>query len=117
VPTALIPSPALLVADDRVQTTRSGGRLMAQAPATIRGQLEVRGVGIVSVPYAPSAELVLAADLVAPGEIERLPDPMPEAEIMGVRLKLIKLAPFESSAPIKLLLALAQLFARPEIVV
>jgi serine kinase of HPr protein (carbohydrate metabolism regulator) len=116
-PTALIPSPTLLVADDRVQITRSGERLKAEAPATIRGKLEVRGLGIMTVPCTAGAELVLVADLVAPDRIERFPDPEPEVEIMGVRLKLLNLAPFEAAAPIKLLLALAQTFARPAIVV
>ncbi len=36
---------------------------MAEAPATIRGKLEVRGLGIVTVPCVASAELVLVADL------------------------------------------------------
>jgi serine kinase of HPr protein (carbohydrate metabolism regulator) len=111
-PTALIPSPTLLVADDRVHISRSGGRLKAEAPATIRGKLEVRGLGILSVPCVASAELALIADLTTPDRIERFPDPAPEAEIMGVRLPLLYLAPFEAAAPIKLLLALAQTFKR-----
>lgn len=111
-PTALIPSPTLLVADDRVQITRADQHLKAEAPATIRGKLEVRGLGILSVPLIASAELVLVADLVAPDRIERLPDPAPETHFMGVRLPLLYLAPFEAAAPIKLLLALARTMQR-----
>lgn len=107
-PTALIPGPVLLVADDRVDVSRTSSGLKAAAPATIRGMLEVRGQGIVTVPYVDSAALVMVADLVAPEHVERLPDPVPQAEILGFSLPLLRLAPFEASAPAKLLLALAQ---------
>ncbi len=114
-PTALLASPALLVADDRAVVTRKGERLTVEAPATIRGKLEVRGLGIVTVPSLQSAELVLVADLVAPEQIERLPDPAPETELMGIRLPLLHIAPFEASSPVKLLLALFARFKRPAI--
>lgn len=111
-PTALTAVPAMLVADDYVTVTRTGDRLVAEAPATIRGKLEVRGLGIVTVPCQDSAELVLVADLVAPEQIERFPDPTPEVELGGVKLPLLHIAPFEASAPVKLLLALAERFRR-----
>ena len=111
-PTALIPTPTLLVADDQVQITRTDQRLEADAPATIRGKLEVRGLGILNVPFISSAALVLVADLVAPDRIERHPDPAPDTYIMGIRLPLMYLAPFEASAPVKLLAALAQTLSR-----
>jgi serine kinase of HPr protein (carbohydrate metabolism regulator) len=107
-PTALIPSPTMLIADDRVELKRAQGRLTASAPASIRGRIEVRGLGIVTVPYAASATLALIADLVDSDRIERLPDPAPQTEILGVQLPLLRIAPFEAAAPVKLLLALAQ---------
>jgi serine kinase of HPr protein (carbohydrate metabolism regulator) len=116
-PTALIASPAMLVADDRVVVTRSGDRLRVEAPATIRGKLEVRGVGILSVPYAPSAELALLADLVAAGDVERLPEETADTEILGLRRRLVRIEPFAAAAPIKLLLALARANAGPKTVV
>ncbi len=112
-PTALIPSPTVLVADDRVDISRSGGRLEVEAPAAIRGKLEVRGLGILTVPYVARAELILIAELTAPAGIERLPDPPEQTDIMGVRLPLFRLTPFEAAAPVKLLLALAQALRRP----
>jgi serine kinase of HPr protein (carbohydrate metabolism regulator) len=111
-PTALTAVPAMLVADDYVTVTRTGDKLVAEAPATIRGKLEVRGLGIVTVPCLDRAELVLVADLVAPERIERLPDPAPEVDLAGVKLPLLHIAPFEASAPVKLLLALAERFRR-----
>jgi serine kinase of HPr protein (carbohydrate metabolism regulator) len=102
----------MLVADDYVTVTRKGEKLFAEAPATIRGKLEVRGLGIVTVPCRESAELVLIAELVAPEQIERYPDPAPVAELGGVKLPLLHIAPFEASAPVKLLVALAERFKR-----
>jgi HPr kinase/phosphorylase len=96
-----------LVADDQVALTRDGRRLLATAPAGIRGKLEVRGVGIVGVKALPQCELVLVVDLVPPEAVERLPEPGATALLAGVELPLIRLAPFEGSAPIKLALAVA----------
>lgn len=106
-PGTLIPAPAGLVSDDQVCLERVGERLRASAPPAIRGKLEVRGMGILSVPAVESAELVLVADLVSPSEIERLPDPIPSLNLLGVEVPLLRLAPFEQSAPVKLLLALS----------
>ena len=64
----------ILVADDQVHLTCKGGRLIVRAPESIRGRIEVRGVGIVDVKSLEEAELVLVVDLVPTGEIERLPD-------------------------------------------
>jgi serine kinase of HPr protein (carbohydrate metabolism regulator) len=97
-----------LVADDQVDLVRDGKRLLAAAPASIRGRLEVRGVGIVDVKPLPRCELVLVVDLVATSKhIERLPGTFPTVQLVGVELPLLRLAPFESSAPIKLALAVA----------
>lgn len=108
-PTALIPSQTLLVADDQVQLSRTGKILKVEAPPTIRGKLEVRGLGILTVPTLKIADLALVADLTVPEKIARFPDPRPQTVLLGLRVPLIFLAPFEASAPIKLLLALAQM--------
>jgi len=108
-PTALIPSQILLVADDQVQLSRKGKSIKAEAPATIRGKLEVRGLGILTVPSLERADLTLIADLSASEKVARFPDPEPQTELLGLSLPLLLLAPFEASAPIKLLLALAQM--------
>ena len=56
---SLIPEAPRLVADDQVILTRVGGAVEARAPATILGKLEVRGIGIVAVPFTPGAEVRL----------------------------------------------------------
>lgn len=76
------------------------------APQVLQGLIEVRGLGIVHVPFVGAARLVLVADLVAAGVIERLPEPADPATICGIEIPRMLVAPFEGSAPIKLLLAL-----------
>ncbi len=101
----LIDAGARLVADDQTEIARVGRGLVARAPKTIFGKLEVRGIGIVKVRAVKQARLVLAVDLVRPDQVERLPDPE-WVELLNVRIPLIRLAPFEISAPAKLRLAL-----------
>ena len=60
------------------------------------------------MPHVPRAEVKVVADLSAPGAIERLPEASASAELVGVRVPLIRLAPFEAAAPVKLLLAIVQ---------
>lgn len=101
--------PPRLVADDYVSIRRgTASELIASAPAAIAGCLEVRGIGIVMVPALPLVRLVLLVDLVVAGSVERLPDPPPLADLLGVTLPLLRLAPFEASAPLKLALAIAR---------
>jgi serine kinase of HPr protein (carbohydrate metabolism regulator) len=83
-----------------------GGRIVASAPETIAGRLEVRGIGIVSVPHVAAAPVALVVDLVPPGTIERLPDAA-RRNYLGIALPLVALAPFEASATAKIRLALA----------
>lgn len=98
--------PPLLVADDQVQLIRDGSRLRAKAPDTIRGKIEIRGVGIVEVKSLPEAELGLVVDLVAAG-VERLPPQNAAIRLLGIELPLLRLVPWEASAAIKLAVALA----------
>jgi serine kinase of HPr protein (carbohydrate metabolism regulator) len=103
---AALEAPAL-VADDQVRLSRDGDRVLAAAPASIAGQMEVRGIGIVGVKPSAEAELVLVVDLVDGAAVERLPPPA-TVRLLGVDLPLCRLAPLEPSAPIKLALALAR---------
>lgn len=57
-----------LVADDQVLIEDGAAR----APAALAGLLEVRGLGILRLPYAATARVALAVEL---GEAERLPAP------------------------------------------
>jgi HPr kinase/phosphorylase len=107
----LIDAGALLVADDQTELRREGDEVVATAPATIAGQLEVRGLGIVETPTAARAPLRLVVDIVSPAEVERLPEEH-TARYCGIEVSLLKLAPFESSAAAKLRAALRSLVRR-----
>jgi serine kinase of HPr protein (carbohydrate metabolism regulator) len=99
--------PPALVADDQVELRRDGNRVLAGAPTSISGKIEVRGVGIVNVKALTACELVLVVDLVAPEAVERMPEKHDKVRLAGIDLPVLRLAPFESSAPIKLALAVA----------
>jgi len=98
---------ACLVADDQVLLMRVGNNVQARAPRTITGQMEVRGIGIVEVEHDVASSLVLIVDLVAAPDVPRMPpDPLPCEDVQGVALPVLKLYPFEISAPVKLKIAL-----------
>lgn len=101
----LIDQGACLVADDQTELRREGTEIIMSVPATIAGQLEVRGLGIVAVPSVASAPLRLVVDLMPAEAIERLPLPR-ECSFLGCVVPGVALAPFEASAPAKLRLAL-----------
>ena len=105
-PSALLHDQVKLIADDQVILTREPGGLIATAPTATRGRLEVRGVGMLEVAAAAQCEIVLVADLVREGPIERFPDPWPVIHLLGYDVPLMRLLPFEDSAPAKLIAAL-----------
>ena len=92
-----------LIADDQVELVRDGGSLLASPPATIAGQIEVRGVGIVDRSYVSGLPVALAFDLAETPE--RLPEPARRV-VGGVLLPCLGLAPFDVSAPLKVEAAL-----------
>ena len=104
---SLVDQPAVLVADDQVEisVTGDGKALHVSAPATIRGRIEVRGIGIMDVPTVTGARLVLVVDLVSPEVMVRMPE-IAWTAIASVPVRLMQFTPFEVSAPLKLLLAL-----------
>lgn len=101
----LIDGGAVLVADDRITLSETGGNVVAEAPETIAGKLEVRGLGIVRLPFQVSSAVRLVVDLVGGASVERLPNAA-ETVLLGVALPVLNLAPFEASAPAKIRLAL-----------
>jgi serine kinase of HPr protein (carbohydrate metabolism regulator) len=104
----LIDGAAMLVADDGVELRRSGDAVVARlppaAPESVRGRIEVRGLGIAPVPTVAEVRLDLVIDLVPPESVERLPEPA-TVELLGVRLCLLRLHGLEPSAPAKVRLA------------
>jgi HPr kinase/phosphorylase len=101
-----------LVADDQVALRAEAGALRPDAPAALRGLLEVRGLGILGpFPLAVTPILRLAARLLPRADIPRLPEPESwSAE--GIALPAIRLHGFDASAPAKLALALDVVLGR-----
>jgi serine kinase of HPr protein (carbohydrate metabolism regulator) len=105
----LIDRGAVLVSDDYTILARADDRLLASAPATIAGRMEIRGVGIISVTHVEPVPVALLIRLGA--QVERLPEPAPRC-FEGVLVPAITLDPREASAPIKVELALKHLLER-----
>jgi hypothetical protein len=104
----LIDRGAQLVSDDYTLVQRVGDRLLASAPATIAGRIEVRGLGVIDMPHVQDAyvRLLIALDEPVPRMPEAAP---PERWIAGVAVPVVALAALEPSAPIKVELALRSL--------
>jgi len=97
----LIDAGARLVADDQTELRCADGEIVAAAPPSIAGRIEIRGIGILDCPAVAAAPLRLVVDLVALGEVERLPEPS-SCRYLDRDIPLIRLAPFEASATAKL---------------
>ncbi|WP_176591584.1 HPr kinase/phosphorylase [Sphingobium sp. EM0848] len=99
----LIDRGAVLVSDDYTRVLEIEGRLFARAPDRIVGMMEVRGLGLIDMPHADNAPVALAVDL--SDTVERMPLETAMRVIAGVEVPVVRLAPFEASAPIKVELA------------
>lgn len=109
----LIERGAKLVADDRTELFTRDGGLCARAPKSLAGLIEVRGAGIIALPFVPEARIALAVEMMEEGYVPRMPQPErymtpPELTLSeGERPPLIWLAPLEASAPAKVTIAAA----------
>jgi serine kinase of HPr protein (carbohydrate metabolism regulator) len=95
-----------LVADDQVIVRTTARGLEAAPPRQLEGLLEVRGLGVIRIPFQAPVSLSLLVDLVTT-PVERLPDPWPTEDIAGIQLPILKVAAFEASTAGKVALALA----------
>ncbi len=103
----LIDRGASLVSDDYTLVRRVEGRLLASAPETIMGKIEVRGVGILEFPAERDVPVALFVDLDM--DATRLPVAPERHMVAGVAVPAIGLAALEASAPIKVEAALRKL--------
>jgi serine kinase of HPr protein (carbohydrate metabolism regulator) len=100
----------VLVSDDRTIVRKEGSRLIASAPETIKGKLEVRGVGIVEMEHQRDVPIALVVELSS--DIQRLPDEGRERLILGAAIPLINVDAMTASAPSKVAVALDRLGLR-----
>lgn len=109
----LIDDGARLVADDRTLISVEKGRLIARCPDSIRGLIEIRGLGIVQLPVKPSVAIALVVRLGKEGP--RLPAPafyQPPRPLMPATLPpQIQLDAHFAATPAKVRMAL-QTFSR-----
>lgn len=100
----LIDRGALLVSDDYTIVRRVDGRLLAGAPETIHGKIEVRGIGILEFETASDVPVCLLVDL--DRDVERLPPEVETMQIAGVTVPVIAANALEASAAVKVEAAL-----------
>lgn len=98
----LVDRGARLIADDGTIVRRDGAKVYASPPPTIAGLMEVRGVGVVTVPGAATAAegfpVALAVNLMAaPADVARMPDPA-SRDLAGVAVPCVNLWGFAASA-------------------
>ena len=96
-----------LVSDDQTIVRKDGDRLLASAPPTIQGRLEIRGIGIVEMETVGDVPVALFVELTS--DIQRLPDDSRERLVLDVQLPLISVDAMTASAPSKVALALDRL--------
>lgn len=95
----LIDRGAMLVSDDYTELDGAGVQLTARAPATIAGQIEIRGLGIEAIVYRSQVAVALAVTACAAPE--RMPPPGLHRQLCGLNVPMIALPLLEPSAPIK----------------
>jgi serine kinase of HPr protein (carbohydrate metabolism regulator) len=97
----------VLVSDDQTIVRKSGEQLISSAPLTIKGKLEIRGVGIVEMETVADIPVALVVELTS--DIQRLPDDSRDRPLLGIRVPLISVDAMTASAPSKVALALDRL--------
>jgi len=91
-----------LVADDRTVVFASGGRPYGKAPESLRDKLEVRGLGIVTVPAVAQCRIGVVVRCVdAAQAVERMPQTRLE-RLAGLDVPVFDLWPLEPAAPAKI---------------
>ena len=101
----LIDRGAVLVADDRTVLRVEGGAVLASAPATLVGSLEVRGLGIVALPHLAEVAVAMCVELAR--DVDRLPPPRTRSLLEIVVAEMV-IDPRPASAPLLVELMLAQ---------
>ena len=97
----------VLVSDDQTILSPRDGQLYASPPETLAGLLELRGVGLVKVPFVQDVALRLVVDLKPSTLIERMPEPASlRAMLLGVVLPRVETDASHPSAATRIRTAL-----------
>jgi HPr kinase/phosphorylase len=95
----LIDRGAMLVSDDGVWVRAGNPFPLLQTAPNIAGLIEMRGIGIVEMPFVDCVPLLLVVQLGV--DIERLPTEGKTMKIAGSQVRSMALLAFEASAPLK----------------
>jgi len=97
-----------LVADDRVILSAVDGKLFAGVPEILAGLLEIRGQGLVTVPYLSPVPIELVVDFESPERCSRMPEAADRTvSIHGVSLRRLALPLGQGDGWIRVRAALA----------
>lgn len=98
----LIDGGGQLVADDQTQLDLVEGQLVASSPATLAGLIEVRHVGLLTLPFRAQAPVALYVELVAAvAGLERLPQ-LAFYSLLDCPVRWLKLPATAASTPAKI---------------
>jgi HPr kinase/phosphorylase len=97
----LIDQGAVLIADDQVECQKRKDAVFLSAPATLAGLIEIRGLGLMRLPFAADVILRLVIDLVPQEQMQRMPEAF-FAQICGDAIPCFQLCPWQASAPVKI---------------
>ncbi|USG61338.1 HPr kinase/phosphatase C-terminal domain-containing protein [Sneathiella marina] len=101
----LIEGGANLISDDYTEIHVFEKSALLGAPPTIQGKIEVRGIGLVEMPFVDNIPLQLIFDLVPYEQIERMPaDEFYTIENLEIPVRYID--PFMASAAAKVRIAI-----------
>ncbi|MCF8706601.1 HPr kinase/phosphorylase [Rhizorhapis sp. SPR117] len=100
----LIDRGAKLVSDDYTIAKRKGKLLLASPPVNIAGKIEVRGIGLVEMEHTSDVPVALVVQLF--DTVDRMPLTPELRVVAGISVPVMKIAPMENSAPIKVELAM-----------
>ncbi|OJW53372.1 MAG: hypothetical protein BGO67_01320 [Alphaproteobacteria bacterium 41-28] len=87
----LIDRGALLVSDDQTFIKLKEGILIASPAPSLKGLLEVRGIGICPFPYQEQSPLALCVEISDEDKTQRLPEPI-FIEYHGIQIPCLTLA-------------------------
>ncbi len=95
---------AFLVADDQYYLQAAGGNLVARAPESISGKVEIYGFGIVECETMASCRLDLQVTLVPDEAIDRMPEPK-SINILGHMISAIEVPERHETQSVRIVVA------------
>ena len=106
---ALLEKGASLIADDYVEISIQNNAVLATCPKTIKGKIEVRGLGIIDIKSLSQTTIDVVIDCKADfASVPRMPD-IKTQKFFDKEIPLYALCPFENIFAQKVLLILASL--------